>query len=215
MLALTASLLLTLLAPQSGAQEASADWPHWLGPERNGISRESGWSPTGAAEPLWRAELGLGYANVSISGGRLFTSSFDETLGEDVIWCLDAETGEELWVRPSAAQNLARFHGGGTLSTPSVEGDRVYVANRFGKLVCLSVVDGALLWERDYAEEWRPDPVQRRAAESSARGARRGRLVRSRGGDGFRAALRGREGGRREHAPATPADRGGDGVEKA
>ncbi len=152
--------LLALLVPQADARQepaaggpGSSEWPHWLGPDRNGISKESGWSVVGEAEPLWRAELGLGYANVSISDGRLFTTGFDEAGGEDVVWCLDPETGEELWTRASAAQNLARFHGGGTLTTPSVEGDRIYVSNRFGRLVCLSAVDGALLWERDYSEE--------------------------------------------------------------
>jgi outer membrane protein assembly factor BamB len=150
-----ASLFTALLfgTPLLAGSPPEGDWPHWLGPTRDGISTERGWNVEGAVEPLWSAELGLGYANVSISEGRLYTSGFDEEGEEDILWCLDPSTGEELWVHSYPARVMGTFHGGGTLTTPSVDGDRVYVTNRFGRLFCLSAADGEVLWERDYAEE--------------------------------------------------------------
>ena len=70
----------------------AADWPQWLGPERNGISSETGllknWPEAGPQE-VWRAPLGKGFSGISISRGRVYTM-FANGDGEFVI-CLKAE----------------------------------------------------------------------------------------------------------------------------
>ena len=75
----------------------AADWPQWLGPERNGISSETGllknWPEAGPQE-VWRAPLGKGFSGISISRGRVYTM-FANGDGEFVI-CLKAENGEEV-----------------------------------------------------------------------------------------------------------------------
>src|SRR5437870_227186 len=51
------------------------DWPHWRGPNRDGISTEPGFStdwPKEGPKQLWKAEIGAGFSSVSISSGRLF-----------------------------------------------------------------------------------------------------------------------------------------------
>ena len=45
------------------------------------------------------------------------------------------------------------MHGGGTNSTPAVEGAFVWAFNREGLLLCLAAEDGELVWERQLAEE--------------------------------------------------------------
>ena len=43
------------------------DWPRWLGPERNGVSKETGWLKRWPAEgppELWRKKTGSGYSGI-------------------------------------------------------------------------------------------------------------------------------------------------------
>ena len=142
-----------LLVPASFGQDASAEWPHWQGPTHDGISAERDWSSTGAAEAAWSAELGVGYSNVSIADGRLFTIGFDEAEECDVVWCLDPETGDEIWFHTFPAKVHANFHSGGSLTTPTIDGARVYTSHRFGVVHCFDAETGEVVWHRDYLTE--------------------------------------------------------------
>jgi outer membrane protein assembly factor BamB len=133
-----------------GARE---DWPQWGGPARTGVSRESGWSSEGRPEPLWKQTLGIGYSSVAVAGQRVYTLGFDRETEHDVIYCLDALSGEIRWVQGYPAKILDLYHGGGTLTTPAVDGERVYVSEREGWLHCLAAEDGEILWERQVKKE--------------------------------------------------------------
>jgi outer membrane protein assembly factor BamB len=130
------------------------DWPQWGGPARNGVSREMGWSAKPKPEPLWRAQLGLGYSSVVVGGGRLYTLGYDAELEVDVVHCLDALTGAELWTHTYPAKIWDLYHGGGTLTTPTLDGERLYVSEREGWLRCLSAASGEVLWEKPCTKEF-------------------------------------------------------------
>lgn len=132
---------------------AAEDWPQWRGPDRDGISKETGWSSEGKAEAVWTAEVGLGYSTFSISDGRLYTAGWDEATEKDIVYCLDAETGEELWRHTYPADKWAKFHGGGTNCTPSVEGNDVYVLNREGKYTLFDGETGKVRWQLDLKKD--------------------------------------------------------------
>jgi len=133
---------------------AAEDWPQWRGPHRDGVSTETAWSSSGSAEPLWTAEVGLGYSTFSVSQGRLYTAGWDEASGQDIVYCLDASTGEEQWRHTCKAEKWAKFHGGGTNCTPSVDGDDVYVLNREGKYTLLDAASGREKWVVDLMAEY-------------------------------------------------------------
>jgi outer membrane protein assembly factor BamB len=132
---------------------AGDDWPQWRGPNRDGISGEVGWRSEGRAEDLWRVDVGLGYSCVAITEGRLYTLGFDEEMELDVVRSLDAASGEELWAFAFPAKLWDNMHEGGTLTTPAVEGERVFVLSRMGNLFCLDAKDGEVRWERRVDEE--------------------------------------------------------------
>jgi hypothetical protein len=73
--------VLTLLAV--GGASSAADWPRWRRPERNGVSRETGWLdtwPTNTAPRIaWRASIGKGHSSAAVSRGRLYTMGWDGT----------------------------------------------------------------------------------------------------------------------------------------
>ena len=83
---------------------AQGDWPHWRGPEMNGISREKGlpdsWDPDTGENVLWEnKELGSRSTPI-IMNGKLYLLTRDragtEHEGEKVV-CADAATGKVLW----------------------------------------------------------------------------------------------------------------------
>lgn len=124
-------------------------WPQWDGPERTGVSSERNWRSTGKGEHLWEAELGLGYSTVSVQDGRLYTMGYDREAKLDSVFCLDALTGEVLWQHSYPSEIWNQAHEGGTVNTPSIDGDVVYSLNREGNLYCLDAKTGAVRWHRD------------------------------------------------------------------
>lgn len=136
------------------------DWPQWGGPARNGVSGETGWSSKGKPEPLWKIELGIGYSSVAVKGKRLFTLGYDKDLGLDVVYCLDTRTGEELWTHTYPAKIWDLYHGGGTLTTPAVDGEFVFVSEREGRMHCLRAATGEVVWEKQAREEFGLDAPQ-------------------------------------------------------
>lgn len=144
----TTALLIILFAGGS-----NDDWPNWLGPDRNGISAETTWSVEGKSS-LWETNVGRGYSSFAVVDGQLYTVGFDEEGGMDVVWCLDAETGDELWTFAYPAKIMNNAHGGGTLTTPTVDGEHVYVSSRVGGLTCLDAGTGEVVWEMDQKDEY-------------------------------------------------------------
>lgn len=140
------------LSVSSAAQEKGA-WPQWRGPDGDGISKQPGLSAQGKEASVWEMEVGLGYSAVSIKDGRLYTLGFDVEGEMDLVWCLDAASGEEIWVHAYPAKIWNEFHGGGTLTTPTIVGDALFVLNREGQLFCLDLETGEPRWQRELMKE--------------------------------------------------------------
>ena len=52
------------------------DWPHWRGPQRNGVSAEKGWLdawPAAGPATAWKAKVGLGFSGFVVAQGRAYT----------------------------------------------------------------------------------------------------------------------------------------------
>ncbi len=145
-------LVLCLSLASSAA--SSDDWTRWGGPQRTGVSNEADWDAVGRAKPLWSTEVGLGYSSVVVRGNRLYTIGHDKEAKVDVVRCLDAETGAEVWFHDYPAKLWDLYHGGGTLTTPTLDGERLFTAEREGQLFCFQAADGKVLWTKDQAKEF-------------------------------------------------------------
>lgn len=130
------------------------DWPHWRGPERNGISRESGlltaW-PGGEPRIAWKARVGLGFSSCVVGGGRAFTAGHAND--QDTIWAFDAATGRELWKHSYPADLGDKYFEGGTTGTPTLAGDRLYWLGRWGDLFCFEAGTGKIVWSKNIQRE--------------------------------------------------------------
>ena len=69
-------LLLAVVAFAGLALAARADdWPQWLGPQRDGVWRETGILdkfPKDGPPIRWRTPIGAGYAGPAVAGGRVY-----------------------------------------------------------------------------------------------------------------------------------------------
>jgi outer membrane protein assembly factor BamB len=134
--------------------QASAQWPQWRGPNRDGISSETGllktW-PEDGPQVLWRIPAGEGFAGIAVAAGRAYTL-FGQGDDEFVV-CLEASSGKELW-RFRADTIFTESHGNGPRSTPTVEGDRVFGLSTKGKLYALNSTSGEKVWQRDFVAEF-------------------------------------------------------------
>ncbi len=138
----------------------AADWPQFRGPNRDGISRETGllknW-PAGGPKTLWKAPMGEGYSHLTVSKGRLYTL-FGEGNNE-VAAAYDATTGKQLWKVPLGRKFLSD-QGNGSRSTPTVDGGMVYTLTAEGRLAALNAADGKKAWEHDLQAKFGAQPPQ-------------------------------------------------------
>lgn len=146
-----ASLALLVL---TAASVLADDWPQHRGPERNGITKETGWLstwPKDGPPTLWKRGMGCGFSSVAVVGNRLYTEGM---VGETTrVWCLDAATGDEIWhydyELPVINRGKRLYSFPGPTSTPTVEGSRVYVYSRGGQLFCLDATTGKIAWQAE------------------------------------------------------------------
>ena len=137
-------LCATILSGEFNVAGAN-DWPSWRGPNRDGISAETDWQTKwseGAPKILWEASVGVGYSSVSVVGRRLYTMGNIDDI--DIVWCLDADTGKEIWSHKYPGK-AGRYPG--TRMTPTVDGSLVFTISREGELFCLNTADGKVRWE--------------------------------------------------------------------
>lgn len=136
------------------------DWPQFRGPNRDGISRETGllksW-PAGGPKVLWKIPVGEGYSHLTVSKGRLFTLYGEGA--NDYAAAYDAATGRQLWKVP-LGRKFVNDQGNGPRSTPTVDGDVVYALTATGRLTALNAADGKKIWEHDLRAKFGAAPPQ-------------------------------------------------------
>lgn len=136
-------------------QTPAGDWPQWRGPSRSGLSAETGllrqW-PAGGPRRLWStANLGNGFGSIAVRGDRIFVQGARN--GMSSVAALTRADGKQVWVKAlGPAGNNDR--GPGPRSTPTVDGDRLYVLTENGDLACLRDQDGTVVWQRNILKDF-------------------------------------------------------------
>ena len=129
------------------------DWPQFLGPQRNGISLETGLIdafPATGPEELWRVPGGVGMSGLAISRGRLLTLVQKD--GEQKLISLDATTGKTIWER-TLAPEYKNGMGNGPRATPAIPGDLVFSYTGEGILTAVKFDSGDIVWSHSVVSE--------------------------------------------------------------
>lgn len=149
---------------------AGADWPQWRGPQRDGISRETGllkeW-PKEGPKLLWQLkEIGSGYSTPAVVGERLYVIS-NKGMDDEFVLALDVKDGKQAW---STRVGKVGVNKGpqypGSRSTPTVDGDALYALGSDGDLVCLDTATGRERWHKNVRGDFGGQPGQWAYSES-------------------------------------------------
>lgn len=127
------------------------DWPQWRGANRDG-------KVTGFAAPekwpmeltqKWKITVGTGDATPALVDNKLYV--FARQGENEVILCLDANDGKELWREQYTAQAVtgAPSQHPGPRSSPAVMDGKVVTIGVGGILSCLDAATGKVLWRKD------------------------------------------------------------------
>ena len=137
------------------------DWPQFLGPHGNGISHETGlldrW-PSNGVPVVWVKKIGTGYGAPSVRGDRLV---FHHRIGdEEIVECVETATGKPLWRYGYPSHFVDPYgYNNGPRGTPLLTADRCYTFGAEGRLVCLDLQTGKLIWQRDTAKDFEVPPA--------------------------------------------------------
>jgi outer membrane protein assembly factor BamB len=160
------SALASVAIVLAGVTIAASDWPQWQGPDRTGISKETGllkeWPRSGPAL-LWTATgLGTGYGSMAVVGDRIYVQG--ARMRQSFLIVYNRADGKEVWSKPLGATE-GNDQGPGPRGTPTVDGDRVYVLSEAGDLWCLKT-DGAEVWHRNILRDFRGPQLRWLISES-------------------------------------------------
>ena len=153
--------LLVVTASFNTTQTAIADdWSQFLGPDRNGISQETGlineW-PDGGLKEVWRVNGGVGMSGIAVSGDIACT--LIQTDGKQRVLALNAKTGATDWSTPVAAA-YENGQGDGPRATPTFVGDSVFVFTGDGTLARLKVSNGSVEWSHNVLKRHGGQPAE-------------------------------------------------------
>jgi outer membrane protein assembly factor BamB len=151
------------------------DWPQWMGPQRDGVWRESGIVeklPADGPTIVWRANVNRGYCGPAVVSDRLFLldrragqppeqkpgqRALPTIPGEERVLCLDARTGALVWEHTyDCAYRIA--YPSGPRATPLVRDGRVFALGAMGDLLCLDARDGKVIWRRQFLKDFTEEP---------------------------------------------------------
>lgn len=142
---------------QTTDERPGAGWPSLFGPLNNSTSPETGllteWPEAGPSE-RWRRSIGRGYSAPVVLGERGI--AFGRQDESEVLDCFDSETGETRWeFRYPTAYSPRTAYSDGPYSTPVLDEGRVYAIGAEGKLHCLDLTTGRVIWQRWLTREYR------------------------------------------------------------
>lgn len=147
--------LLLIAVGTTGARSAekSAGWSQFLGPNRNGMSSETGLLdafPAQGPKELWRVRGGVGMSGLAVAGGKAVT--LVQKAGKQTVLALDVKNGKTLW-ETAVAPAYRNGQGNGPRATPAIAGDSVFAFTGEGILVALKLADGKIRWQHNTVKE--------------------------------------------------------------
>jgi outer membrane protein assembly factor BamB len=150
------------------ATVSASDWRQYVGPNFDRTTAEAlkvSAFPAGGPKALWRVPMPNGFSSFAVADGRAFTQIAREVGGveQEVVLAVDADTGKELW---SQTVGMTRYgHDGGNAgargntggdgprSTPTVDGDHVFVLSSDLVLTSFEAASGKEVWKKDLLKE--------------------------------------------------------------
>ncbi len=151
--------------------QAADNWPQFRGPAQNGASDQAGllktW-PENGPEIVWNVPVGSGFSGIAVDKNKLVTMLGDgpEEARQEYLAAFNLKNGKELW-RLALGKEFVNEFGNGPRSTPSLADGKVVALSSYGRLVCVALKNGKLLWEKDLVKDHENTTVPRFGFSSS------------------------------------------------
>jgi len=153
--ALSLPFILRLLVADCPAR--ADDWPGWGGPKRDLVWRETGIVdklPSGLLPRVWSTPLAEGYSGPAVANGRVYITDRQKEKQNERVLCLDAETGNVLWIHEYRPPHYSISYPAGPRSTPEIHDGRVYTIGAMGQMFCFDEKTGDILWSKDFVKDF-------------------------------------------------------------
>jgi outer membrane protein assembly factor BamB len=154
-------IIVTGLILMVAACSTLADWPQYLGPDRNSTSDQKGllrsW-PDNGPEVLWTVAVGIGFGGPVIKDGKVYLLDRDDEVGDNMR-CFDLSNGNELWNFAYDAPGSVMFPG--SRSVPIVEGNYVYSCGHNGDVYCIDINTHKPVWNKNVWKDFGGDEIPR------------------------------------------------------
>lgn len=166
----TSRWLLTVVGCAFALAAQADDWPQWRGPNRDGVSRETGllreW-PKEGPKLLWQVtDLGDGFSTPSVVGDRIFVLG-NQGIDDEYVQARSVADGKVIWsthlgkVGPNTGPQYP-----GARSTPTVDGALLFALGSDGDLACVETANGKIRWQKNLRSEFGGKPGNWAYAES-------------------------------------------------
>lgn len=134
----------------------AGDWTNWRGPERNGVSRESG-LPDSFDDVLWmKKDVSCRSTPIVMNGKIYIISRVGEGAEEqERVVCMDAKTGDVVWEHRFSIffTPIVSVRLGWTVPVGDPQTGNVYVHGTQGFLFCFDGESGKVKWKKSLTEE--------------------------------------------------------------
>jgi outer membrane protein assembly factor BamB len=146
------------------------DWPQWRGPNRDGISQETGllqqW-PEGGPKLVWHVtSAGYGFSTPAVVAERLYLLG-NEGITNEFVQALSVKDGQTVWrtrLGNSGPNRGPQYPG--ARSTPTVDGAVLYALGSDGDLACVDLASGHVRWAKNLRTDFGGRPGNWAYAES-------------------------------------------------
>lgn len=129
------------------------DWLHYRGPAGSGVSSEVLNAASGREWGVqWRAKVGIGTSSAVVGNGRVYTMGHVD--GSDWVYCFEVTTGKIIWSFHQSVSLDPNLFEGGSRSTPTLDGNRLFALSHEGQIVCLDSNTGQLLWQKHLVKDF-------------------------------------------------------------
>lgn len=162
-----------LLIALGSASLFAADWPQWLGPNRDGVWNEQGileTLPKEGPKVLWRKPINPGYSGAAVVGERIYVMDRVKKdpapnggkpagqPGNERVLCLDMKTGDTIWTHEYDCVYKGVDRPMGPRTTATADGDHVYTLGTMGDLCCLETKTGKPVWTKSFVKDYSAKP---------------------------------------------------------
>ncbi|MGE3807133.1 MAG: PQQ-binding-like beta-propeller repeat protein [Gemmataceae bacterium] len=145
------ALLLSLILVTAAR---AADWPQWLGPNRDGVSTEKVAPWKKAPERVWAMPVGDGHSSPIVADGKVFLHYGVKGKNAEEVAAFDAKTGKKLWSTQYERVAFESPFGYGPRGTPAHVDGKLYTLGVTGVLCCFDAKEGKILWQIDTLKKY-------------------------------------------------------------